>query len=112
MGRAIIDRVKWRIRLPQDRAQRTLALAIVTSVIFHLLLFVPFVVFPLLLQPAQYVKRGEPLLVDLAPERPEEKAPLGNPSRPVAPPEVRERPAPSPAPTASAASNPSTTSPR
>ncbi|MEX2221381.1 MAG: energy transducer TonB [Candidatus Rokuibacteriota bacterium] len=95
--------MKWRIRLPQDPAQRTLALAIVTSVIFHLFLVVPFVLVPLLLQPAQYVKRGEPLLVDLAPERPEEKAPLGNPSRPVAPPpvappEVRERPAPSPAP--------------
>ena len=88
----IIDRVKWRIRLPKDRAQRTLALAIVTSVLFHLLLIVPFVVIPGLLQPAQFSKRGEPLLVDIAPERPEEKAPLGNPSRPVTPPEVRERP--------------------
>jgi protein TonB len=95
-GRAIIDRVKWRIRLPKDRAQRTLALAIVTSVLFHLLLIVPFVVIPGLLQPAQFSKRGEPLLVDIAPERPEEKAPLGNPSRPVTPPEVRERP-PAPA---------------
>jgi len=88
----IIDRVKWRIRLPKDRAQRTLALAIVTSVLFHLLLIVPFVVIPGFLQPAQFSKRGEPLLVDIAPERPEEKAPLGNPSRPVTPPEVRERP--------------------
>jgi len=95
-GRAIIDRVKWRIRLPKDRAQRTLALAIVTSVLFHLLLIVPFVVIPGFLQPAQFSKRGEPLLVDIAPERPEEKAPLGNPSRPVTPPEVRERP-PAPA---------------
>jgi protein TonB len=90
--------VKWRIRLPKDPAQRTLALAIVTSVLFHLFLIVPFVVIPGFLTPAQYVKRGEPLLVDLAPERPEEKAPLGNPSRPVAPPEVRERPAPPPRP--------------
>ena len=97
-GRAIIDRVKWRIRLPKDPAQRTLALAIVTSVLFHLFLIVPFVVLPGFLQPAQYIKRGEPLMVDIAPERPEEKAPLGNPSRPVAPPEVRERPAPSPPP--------------
>jgi periplasmic protein TonB len=95
--RIIIDRVKWRIRLPKDPAQRTLALAIVTSVLFHLLLLVPFVVIPGLLQPAPYSKRGEPLLVDIAPERPEEKAPLGNPSRPVAPPAVRERP-PSPPP--------------
>jgi periplasmic protein TonB len=96
-GHAIIDRVKWRIRLPKDPARRTLALAIVTSVIFHLFLVVPFVVIPGLLQPAQVIsKRGEPLLVDIAPERPEEKAPLGNPSRPVTPPEARERPAPSP----------------
>ena len=90
--------MKWRIRLPKDPAQRTLALAIVTSVLFHLFLIVPFVVLPGFLQPAQYIKRGEPLMVDIAPERPEEKAPLGNPSRPVAPPEVRERPAPSPPP--------------
>lgn len=94
-GHAIIDRVKWRIRLPRDRAQRTLALAIVTSVLFHLFLLVPFIVIPGFLQPAQFTKRGEPLLVDITPDRPEEKAPLGNPSRPVTPPEVRERP-PSP----------------
>ena len=98
-GHAIIDRVKWRIRLPKDPAHRTLALAIVTSVLFHLFLLVPFVVIPGLLQPAQFSKRGEPLLVDITPDRPEEKAPLGNPSRPVTPPaspsEVRERP-PSP----------------
>ena len=96
--RAIIDRVKWRIPLPKDRAQRTLVLAVVTSVIFHLLLLGPFFVFPGLLLPPPYVKRGEPLLVDIAPERPEEKAPLGNPSRPVEPPEARERPSPRPAP--------------
>jgi len=92
-GHAIIDRVKWRIRLPKDPARRTLALAIVTSVVFHLFLIVPFVVIPGLLQPAQFVKRGEPLLVDIAPERPEEKAPLGNPSRPVTAPDAPERPA-------------------
>jgi len=90
--------VKWRIRLPEDRAQRTLVLAVITSVLFHLFLLAPFIVIPGFLQPAQYVKRGEPLLVDIAPERPEEKAPLGNPARPVGPPEVRERPAPSPPP--------------
>jgi len=96
--RAIIDRVKWRIRLPRDRGQRTLALAIVTSVLFHLFFLLPFFVFPGFLQAPTYVKRGEPLLVDIAPERPEEKAPLGNPSRPVAPPEARARAAPRPAP--------------
>ena len=96
-GRAIINGVKWRIRLPKDPAQRTLALAIVTSVLFHLFLVVPFIVIPGFLRPAQLAKRGEPLMVDIAPDRPEEKAPLGNPARPVAPPEVRERP-PSPPP--------------
>jgi protein TonB len=100
--------VKWRIPLPKDRAQRTLVLAIVTSVIFHLLLLGPLFVFPGLLQSPTYVKRGEPLLVDIAPERPEEKAPLGNPSRPVEPPPAPPRaaapraPAPRPAPAAPA----------
>ena len=73
-------------------------LAIVTSVLFHLIFLLPFVVVPGFFMAPTYVKRGEPLLVDIAPERPEEKAPLGNPSRPPAPEprEVRERPAPTP----------------
>jgi periplasmic protein TonB len=91
-----VKRLKRWIRLPRDRAKRTLVLAIVTSLLFHLLFLVPFVMVPGFLQSPTYVKRGEPLLVDIAPERPEEKAPLGNPSRPVAPPETRERPAPAP----------------
>ncbi len=84
--------MKWRIRLPKDPARRTLALAIVTSVLLHLFLVVPFIVIPGFLQPAQFSKRGEPLLVDITPDQPEEKAPLGNPSRPVTPPEAQERP--------------------
>lgn len=109
--RAIIDRVKWRIPLPQDGAQRTLVLAIVTSVIFHLLLLGPLFVFPGLLLPPTYVKRGEPLLVDIAPERPEEKAPLGNPSRPVEPPPA-PRPAPKVAPAPPRAEAPRAPAPR
>ncbi len=109
--RAIIDRVKWRIPLPKDRAQRTLVLAIVTSVIFHLLLLGPLFVFPGLLLPPTYVKRGEPLLVDIAPERPEEKAPLGNPSRPVEPPPA-PRPAPKVAPAPPRAEAPRAPAPR
>ena len=89
--------MKWRIRLPEDPAKRTLALAIVTSVLFHLFVMLPVFVFPSLLQPAPYVKRGEPLLVDIAPERPEEKAPLGNPSEHVAPPQPPPQPPPRPA---------------
>jgi len=49
---------------------------------------------PGFLQSPTYVKRGEPLLVDIAPERPDEKAPRGNPSQPVAPPQSREQPSP------------------
>ncbi len=109
--RAIIDRVKWRIPLPKDRAQRTLVLAIVTSVIFHLLLLGPLFVFPGLLLPPTYVKRGEPLLVDIAPERPEEKAPLGNPSRPVEPPPA-PRPTPKVAPAPPRAEAPRAPAPR
>ena len=58
-----------------------------TSVLFHLLLLGPFFIYSNFVLPLTYQKRGEPLLVDIAPERPEEKAPLGNPSRPVAPPD-------------------------
>jgi len=86
---------RWiRTRLPRDRAKRTLILAIVTSALFHLLFFLPFMTIPGFLQSPTYVKRGEPLLVDIAPERPDEKAPRGNPSQPVAPPESREQPSP------------------
>ena len=38
--------MKWRIPLPEDRTQRTLTLAIVTSLLFHLFVLVPFVVVP------------------------------------------------------------------
>jgi periplasmic protein TonB len=93
-----VKRLKRWIRLPRDRTKRTLALAIVTSVLFHLLFLVPFVMVPGFLRSPTYVKRGEPLLVDITPEKPEEKAPLGNPSRPVGPPEVRQRETPSPSP--------------
>jgi periplasmic protein TonB len=87
--------LRWiRTRLPRDRAKRTLILAIVTSALFHLLFFLPFITIPGFLQSPTYVKRGEPLLVDIAPERPEEKAPRGNPSQPVSPPESREQPSP------------------
>jgi TonB family protein len=44
------------------------------------------------------MKKGEPLIVDIAPEKPEEKAPRGNPSRPVtaAAPQPEATPAPKP----------------
>jgi protein TonB len=98
-----VKRLRRWFRLPRDRTKRTLALAIVTSVLFHLIFLVPFVVVPGFLRPPTYVKRGEPLLVDIAPEKPEEKAPLGNPSRPVGPPEARQRETPPPVPPAAPA---------
>lgn len=70
--------------LPKDPTRRALALGITCSILLHLLLF-GFVIARHTPGSPIYVKRGEPLLVDLAPERPEEKAPLGNPARPVAP---------------------------
>ena len=49
---------RWiRTRLPRDRAKRTLILAIVTSALFHLLFFVPFMTIPGFLQTPTYVKR-------------------------------------------------------
>lgn len=89
--------MKRRIHLPEDPAQRTLVMAVAVSVLLHLLLLGALFVFPDWFTTPSYVKRGEPLLVDIAPERPEEKAPLGNPSRPVGP-DLRERPRPTPAP--------------
>lgn len=74
-----MKRLKRWFRLPRDRAKRTLVLAIVTSVLFHLLFVVPFVMVPGFLQSSSYIKRGEPLLVDITPEKPEEKAPLRTP---------------------------------
>jgi len=94
--------MRLRLPLPKDPPRRALALAVVCSLLLHLLLLVPvFLGFPLLGDPV-YVKRGEPLFVDITPDKPEEKAALGNPARPVgpdvkepqAPPKAAEPPAP------------------
>jgi protein TonB len=84
-----------RLRVPrlQDPPPRALAIAIVCSILLHLLLLAPvFLGFPLFGSP-MYVKKGEPLFVDMHPEQPEEKAPLGNPSRPVGPDANKPEPA-------------------
>lgn len=76
-----------RLRVPrlQDPPPRALAIAIACSILLHLLLLAPvFLGFPLFGSP-MYIKKGEPLFVDMNPEKPDEKAPLGNPSRPVGP---------------------------
>jgi len=74
----------WCLRyLPEDRANRYLVVAVAISVLLHI-----GVGLVLILNGAHHraiSKRGEPLFVDIAPNRPNETAPLGNPSRPVGP---------------------------
>jgi periplasmic protein TonB len=89
--------------LPRDRSRRVrtrraLVIAGVCSVLLHVLL-AALVLFGGLWSRPQHAKKGEPLFVDIAPDKPEEKAPRGNPSRPPSPVPAREAPRP-PAPKA------------
>jgi TonB family protein len=70
--------------LPRDRTRRALLVGLACSVLLHLALLGSLVVFRTLAPPL-HVKRGEALFVDIAPDKPEEKAPLGNPARPLGP---------------------------
>src|SRR5262249_37225548 len=75
----------WCLRyLPEDRTNRYLVVTVAISVLLHigggLVLGLTGVH-----QQRMLRKRGEPLLVDIAPSRPNESAPLGDPSRPVGP---------------------------
>ena len=101
----------WRAK---RRKSRALLVAGVCSALFHLLLLLA-VMFGGLWSPQRESKKGEPIFVDMAPDKPEEKAPAGNPSRPVGPqapepprpkaaePRVRVAEAPRPAPPAAPA---------
>jgi protein TonB len=89
--------LRIKIPLPEDPAKRALVIAIVGSILLHLVLLVWLITMNPRGTPA-YVKRGEPLLVDMAPDKPEEKAPLGNPSRPAAAPAAPAPKAPAPPP--------------
>jgi hypothetical protein len=71
--------LRIKIPLPEDPAKRALVIAIVGSILLHVVLLAWLITMNPRGTPA-YVKRGEPLLVDMAPDKPEEKAPLGNPS--------------------------------
>jgi TonB family protein len=68
--------------------------AILCSILLHILFLGSFIWLPRL-STFSHAKKGEALFVDLAPDKPQEKAPLGNPSRPPGPP-------PSPEPAAKA----------
>jgi len=88
--------IRIKIPWPDDPAQRAMVVAIVASILLHLVLIASMISINTFGTPS-YLKRGEPLLVDIAPEKPEEKAPLGNPARPVGPESAKESPEP-PAP--------------
>jgi TonB family protein len=70
--------------LPEDRTNRYLVVTVVVSVLLHVLVGLLMIVGG---NTEQRIisKRGESLLVDIAPDKPKETAPLGNPSRPVGP---------------------------
>src|SRR3990172_1598797 len=81
MGRAW----KWCLKyLPEDRSNRYLVVTVIVSVLFHILVFAGLIVSGNIEQ-RRISKRGETILVDIAPDKPKESAPLGNPSRPVGP---------------------------
>ena len=87
--------------LPAHGSGRRLVVGIVASVLLHVLLLAG-LYFARTLEPPVYKKPGEPLLVDIAPDKPREPAPLGRPDRPVEP----DRPTPPPRPAPRVASPP------
>jgi len=70
--------------LPEDRTNRYLVVTVVVSVLLHVLVGLLMIVGGTMDQ-RNISKRGEALLVDIAPDKPNETAPLGNPSRPEGP---------------------------
>ena len=70
--------------LPEDRTNRYLVVTVVVSVLLHVLVGLLLIMGGNMEQRI-VSKRGESLLVDIAPDKPKETAPLGNPSRPVGP---------------------------
>lgn len=95
----------WCLRyLPEDRTNRYLVVTVVVSVLLHVFVGAMLIVGGNIEQRRIAAKRGEALLVDIAPDKPKESAPLGNPSRPVgpdapAPPRQAAPPAPPAPPT-------------
>jgi TonB family protein len=70
--------------LPEDRSNRYLVVTVVVSVLLHVFVGLLLIMGGNIEQ-RRISKRGESLLVDIAPDKPKETAPLGNPSRPVGP---------------------------
>jgi TonB family protein len=70
--------------LPEDRTNRYLVVTVAVSVLLHVFVGLLLIVGGNIEQ-RRISKRGESILVDIAPDRPKETAPLGNPSRPAGP---------------------------
>ena len=96
---------KW---LPEDQTDRFLVVTVVVSVLLHVLVGVVLIMGGNLEQQRIASKRGEALLVDIAPDKPKETAPLGDPSRHAGPslPEPPRRAVPPTPPTPKAPSLP------
>lgn len=83
---------EWCLKyLPEDRTNRYLVVTVVVSVVFHIVIGVGLIAGGNIEQRKMMAKRGEVLLVDIAPDKPKESARLGDPSRPAVP-DVPERP--------------------
>ena len=77
---------EWCLKyLPEDRTNRYLGVTVIVSVLFHILIGAVLIVGGNIEQRRIIAKRGEAILVDMAPDKPRESAPIGNPSRPVGP---------------------------
>ena len=75
----------WCVKfLPEDRTNRYLVVTVLVSLLLHVLAGLALLLSGGLSNPV-LAKRGEPLFVDIAPDKPKETAPLGSPARPVGP---------------------------
>ena len=104
--------LKW---LPEDETNRFLVVTVIVSILFHILVGVALITGGKIEQRRIANKRGEALLVDIAPDKPKETAPLGDPSRqvgPVAPEPPRPVAPPTPPPPKAAPTPPPSAAPR
>lgn len=88
-GMRVLEAVRrawaWCVKfLPEDRTNRYLVITVLVSLLLHALVGVALLLSGGLSNPV-LAKRGEPLFVDIAPDKPKETAPLGSPARPVGP---------------------------
>jgi hypothetical protein len=69
--------------LPVDPSRRRFAVGLLASLLLHVLLMAALFLGRALSPPDVVTKRGEPLLVDIAPDKRDEPAPKGRPDRPA-----------------------------